>query len=182
MAGVMRLVFMTDETRVADPVSVLKHLPKGTLVIFRDYDCENRREVAFALRRETLKQGLYLLVAGDEALARAVKADGIHLPEYQLFKGSRRPRFPIVSAACHNRRALVQARKCGADLVLLSPVFPTASHENEAVLGVHRFARMAKTTRIPVIALGGITGQTAKKLKGLGLYGIAGISVFAELL
>ncbi|MCJ9429832.1 thiamine phosphate synthase [Kordiimonas marina] len=180
-AAVEQLIFITDQARVPVPEDVCARLPEGSIVICRDYDHPDRRGLAKALRAVTGKFGLKLLVAGDAHLAHAVRADGVHLPEYQLMKTGARPAFDFVSTACHSRPALVRAARLGLDVALVSPVFPTASHPDAPALGVLRFAGLIARAGLPIAALGGITRTTAPQLKPFGLYAIAGISCFADL-
>ena len=70
--------------RVRVSAQVCARLPAGSIIICRDYDHADRVGLAHSLRRITREQKQFLLVAGDPVLARAVDADGIHLPEYML--------------------------------------------------------------------------------------------------
>jgi len=180
-AGVPNLIFMTDETRAPDPVGVCERLPSGSVIICRDYDHGDRVGLVARLRRITRTQKQFLLVAGDPELARFMDADGLHLPEYQLMQPPNLASFGLVSAACHNRKALLQAQRLGVDFATISPIFATESHPRTAWLGVHRLARIAKTAQIPLVALGGITAANAGQLKGIDLIGIAAIGAFAQL-
>ncbi|NVJ99788.1 MAG: thiamine phosphate synthase [Alphaproteobacteria bacterium] len=171
-------VFITDSIRVPDPVSVIRGLPADAIIICRDYDHPGREALAAMLRDETFALGQTLLIAADTALARLVGADGVHLPEYMLGRLPCLTGFSFVSAACHSRRALHRAEQIGIDLAMVSPVFPTRSHEGAATLGLHRFARLVAKARIPVAALGGITPTTAKKLRPLQVAAFAAIDGF----
>lgn len=176
-AGLRRLILMTDEDRIPDPVSAVADLPVGSIVILRDYAHPERCALAHQLRRACRLSGCWFLVAGDVRLARAVRADGLHMPEYML--GGAMPNrfgFDLVTAACHSRQALGRACRMGVDLALVSPVFPTASHPEARALGVHRFARMTEKTHLPIAALGGVTMHTSAALRGLRLAAVAGIS------
>ena len=75
----------------------------------------------------------------------------------------------------HGPRALRAAAALGVDAVLLSPVFPTASHPGDAVIGITRFRLWARTCPCPVYALGGVTPRTARALFSTDCIGIAGI-------
>jgi thiamine-phosphate pyrophosphorylase len=66
----------------------------------------------------------------------------------------------------------------GADLLFVSPVYPTRSHPGGKTLGPRRFAQLAEQARRPVIALGGVTRANAPKLMRLGAYGWAGIDAW----
>ncbi|MGZ8283326.1 MAG: thiamine phosphate synthase, partial [Allosphingosinicella sp.] len=71
------------------------------------------------------------------------------------------------------------AERSGADILFLSPVFPTRSHPGAPALGPRRFARLARRTRLPVIALGGVDARKGKALSRLGAWGWAGISALS---
>lgn len=176
-AGVDRLIFLTDAVRAPDPASVMRRLPVGSIVIMRDYDQPDRVALAARLRPLARTLGHWFLVAGDAALARAVRADGVHLPEHQLkARPLNRFGFSLITAACHSRAALKRAADRGVDLALVSPVFPTGSHPRAPALGPHRFARLIEGADVPVAALGGVATQTAGAFRGLRVAAIAGIS------
>ena len=79
------------------------------------------------------------------------------------------------------RTAVAEVHARGADAVLVSPVFPTASHPGGRTLGLLRFARLARASRLPVYALGGISAASQRRLKNLPIAGIAGISAVAGI-
>lgn len=173
--------FMTDETRCPDPESVVASLAAGTGVIFRNYDDPARADMALRLAAECRRRKCLFLVAGDPALARRVGADGLHLPEWAL----RRPLLAgvrpgwIITAAAHNIYALSRAAAFSADAVLLAPVFQTASHPGADAMGLHKFQRLAKLSRLPVYALGGVTRSNVESVMALeNVAGAAGISMF----
>ena len=75
----------------------------------------------------------------------------------------------------HGAAGLVNARRHAPDAVILSPVFPTASHPGAAALGPLRFAALAHASSRPVIALGGMTEERFLRLTAFGAYGWAAI-------
>jgi thiamine-phosphate pyrophosphorylase len=77
----------------------------------------------------------------------------------------------------HSLREIRQAERAGAELLFLSPVFPTRSHPEAKSLGRLRFALLARQTKLPVVALGGMSGQRAKALSGA--YGWAAIDAWS---
>jgi thiamine monophosphate synthase len=175
-AGVDAVFFMTDTARGFDGLKACEHLPKGTYIIFRDYEAPDRDDLAFRLRLLTRKYQQYLLIAGDERLARKVGADGIHLPEYMLAKRLKTKDFGIVTAACHNRAAMKRADEMGADYMFVSPVFATRSHPEAKPLEVHRLMRLINCMDANYVALGGVNAMTAQKLRVLTkISGIAAI-------
>jgi len=177
-AGVPHLIFITDQTRATDPIDVCLNLPAGSIIICRDYDHPDRIGLAKSLRTITRKLSQFLLVAGDPDLAHIVGADGFHMPEYQLMEPPSLTSFGLVSAACHDHRALCRAERLGVDFALVSPVFETDSHPDKRALGVHRFTRLVSRSKVPVAALGGIQQSNAMKLRHLPLMGVAAIGAF----
>ena len=115
--------------------------------------------------------------AGQEigpGLLRAIERDlGPCLGRGWLRKGC------LVTAAAHSRLALVQAKRAGAHAALLAPVFATASHPDRLSLGALRFAALARTSPLPVYALGGIGAAGARRLLAARIAGIAGIGGFS---
>lgn len=175
------LVLLTDRIRLADPRPVLTRLPRGSAVILRDYDGAQAHQEAAALVRRCHRLGLKLIVAGDLRLAQAIGADGLHLPEWMVRRAGLaarvhrwRPGF-LVTAACHSAQALRRAARLGADAALLAPVLATASHPSAVTLGPLRFAGLVRRCPIAVYALGGMDGAGARRIKGSGATGIAGI-------
>ena len=176
------LAFMTDE-RVTDPAAVIRALPRygpaRIAVIFRHYNTPDRTRLALALAKATREEGHLFLVAGDAGLAMRTRADGLHLPEWQLpAADGLRAAHPglILSVACHSEKALVAADRAGVDCVFLSPVFATKSHPGAPHLGRTRFSQLAHGTGIPVLALGGIDQYTAVSITGSAASGIGAIN------
>ncbi len=176
------LILLTDSRRLPDPLPAAAQLARGNAVILRHYDAPDREALARRLAALCRRRGVLLLVAGDWRLAWRIGADGVHLPEGLARRGPRswgagvphRPGF-LVTAAAHSPPAIRRAARAGADAVLLSPVFPTASHPGAKTLGTLRFARWCRMATVPVYALGGVSRDTAPRLAGSGVAGLAGI-------
>lgn len=152
---------MTDESRGGDPLAAAARLPPGAAVILRHDGAAGRAALARALARLCRSRRIALLVARDATLALSLGA-GLHLAEgmrppapFRLRRRGRRR--PLLTIAAHGAAALAAARRMGADLALLSPLFPTESHPGAPALGPVRFARLARAGGIRVAALGGVT-------------------------
>jgi len=180
-----RLILVTDSLRLADPLPAIAKLPHGAWVLFRHYDHPQREALGRAIARLCRAKRLSLLVAGDFALALRLKAQGVHLPEY----GLRHPAPALrlwarhkgqLTAACHSRQALRQAKDWGVSAAFLSPVFPTQSHPGQGCLGPMRFRQLTRQSAVPVIALGGVNRQTIALLRHSGATGIAAIAGFSS--
>ena len=68
------------------------------------------------------------------------------------------------------------AERAGASILFLSPIYPTRSHPGAATLGPEGFARLARRTELPVIALGGVDQSRGRTLMALGAYGWAAVA------
>ncbi len=122
------------------------------------------------------RNDLILLIGADPGLAETSGADGVHWPERLLPQAARwRLKRPgvLMTAAAHSRRALVQARQSGMDAAFLSPVLPSRSPSATHPLGLWRAAAIARSSALPVFGLGGLDMKKAKRLKRLGLAGVA---------
>lgn len=178
------LAFMTDAGRTADPARALRQLTPGTVVIFRHYEAPDRAALGRRLAALARRLGLVFVVAGDRRLAHRLRADGLHLPDGMV---RRRWRFAPatdpwpVSAAAHDGPGLRRAVRAGVNLILLSPVFPTASHPGRPALGVRRLARLCRDTAVPVLALGGAAPGTVRRVLAAGAAGVAGIGALPHL-
>jgi thiamine-phosphate pyrophosphorylase len=139
----------------------IRRLPRGSGIVLRHYDATDRTAVARRAAKLARRYGHVLMVAGDARLARAVGAAGVHMPD------GGRPVRDVITAASHDRAGLVRARRAGANLVFLSPVFPTRSHPGAQTLGPLRFGLTARGAGIAVAALGGMTPKRYARMQAL---------------
>jgi len=172
--NVPRIWLMTDERQDEALWSALARLPRGCGIVFRHYRSPpaERRALFDRVRRVARRRKLVLILADTPGEAAAWRADGVHGRSPH-----RNPRPLLRTAPAHDARALLAARRSGADLVFLSPVFATRSHPGARVLGPVRFGLLARRGG-KVAALGGMDGRRARKLAALGSYGWAGIDAF----
>jgi thiamine-phosphate pyrophosphorylase len=159
-----RLWLFTDEMRLPDPRASVAALPRGRAGVVLRHDCDPARAVLGRdLARICSMRRLVLVVTGDPRLAAALKA-GIHLRAGR-WPDLIRPAGAVTSSA-HSVADLRRARLAGADLVFLSPAFPTASHLGAPGLGPLRWSAIARRggAKAGLAALGGIDGQSVKRL------------------
>ncbi len=125
------------------------------------------------------RRGVAFFVGADIALAARLGADGVHLPERDAHRRGRnlrlKDRFRLTAAA-HNEPAVRRARAAGAEAVVISPVFPSESPSAGRPMGVLAFARLARISRLPTYALGGVNPRTLHRLRGAGATGVAAVS------
>jgi len=175
--GAPSLFFLTDPERTPDPVAVARTLPRGTAVIYRHFGSEDRERVARKLADVCRSRALVLLIAADPELAWHIGADGVHWPEALL--PAKRDGARFVTAAAHSAKAIARAAALGVDSCLLSPIFATRSASPNAPLGLFHASQIARGAAIPVIALGGVNADTARRLAGRGFAGLAAVDALA---
>ena len=172
---------MTDVERLPDPAPYLPHLPPASAIIVRNPDMDEAHRMAAALMPGARRHDVAILLSAPFPPV-VLETDGVHIPEAALgrWKASDIARLnpALVTASAHSQRAVMAAKRRGADAVLLSPVFPTRSHNTVASLGLSRFAAIAAKADLPVIALGGITQARVLRVLLAGASGLAGIGLF----
>jgi 8-oxo-dGTP diphosphatase len=134
-----------------------------------------REPFAAAAAARCQRRGARVLVNGDAQLARAVGADGLHLPARQLVALDRRPHFPLVAASCHDRRELELAVRLGCDFAVLGPLAATTSHPGQAGIGWQAFTDLVAGLPIPVYAIGGLDREAIGPAQAAGAQGVAAI-------
>lgn len=145
-------VWLFAEARVGDLDAALARLPRGAGVYF------GYRDVAPVARRRRFRQAAVLARARGLTLVDAVD-----------------PRI----AKAHDRAELIAARRRGAKLVFVSPVFATRSHPGARVLGRVRFGMLVRGCGVPVAALGGMTRARFATLRPLGAVAWGAIDALA---
>lgn len=173
------LLFFTDPDRTPRPWETAARLPAGCGVVFRHFGRTDAFETAKRLRDSTLERGGRLLIGLDAALAEAVGADGVHLPERALDQAAAlataRPDW-IITGAAHSRARL---KTPGLDALVVSPVFPAGgASADRPALGLQTLGDWVEAASCPVYALGGIDSRNVRSLVGSGACGIAGVSAF----
>ncbi|MCE9673697.1 thiamine phosphate synthase [Myxococcus stipitatus] len=185
MTPVPRLVVVTDWRLPPDVLlrALDRALEAGpdVAVQHRHPDAPTRQFLDEARQLASLCQarGNPLFVNGRLDVALRVGAH-LHLPASGPLPRDVRPHLPpgrLVSMAVHDAREARDAT--GADLALVSPVFPPGSKPGDTreTLGPEGFLAVARQLACPALALGGITPERAR-----GLQGAAGFAVISAVL
>jgi thiamine-phosphate pyrophosphorylase len=176
------LLLVTDPDRTPDPAALAKRLPRGSGIIHRGFGRPGADEAARTLAAVARRRGLILLIGADTL---RMKGAGAHLPERMVHRaGALKRARPglVVTAAAHSLRALIRARRAGADAALLSVVFESRSPSAGAPLGPVRFAALVRKAGLPVYGLGGVRTNNAPRLLGSGAAGLAMVEGLARAL
>ena len=173
------LWLFTDPVAHPDLPSVVAGLPRGLCgVVFRHDAVAGREQLGRRVARICRSRRLTLAVAGDWRMAAALRAglharDGvrpIHTPRW----------FPVATSSAHGRAAILRAQACGARTILVSPVFPTASHPGGPALGLLRWLLATRGLRGRAGALGGVHGGVARRLAAASIPTAAAVGAFGR--
>lgn len=83
----------------------------------------------------------------------------------------------LLGRSVHSIEGVVVAEGEGADFVVLGPIYETPSKQKYGPpLGLRTLEEAARSARIPVFAIGGITAVRAREVRRAGGYGVAVIS------
>ena len=169
------LLFFTDPVRTPDPEAIAATLPRGCAIVYRHFGAADAEAVTRRLKAIARARGLTLIIGQDAALARKVRADGVHLPERLAHRAVALKRAHpgwIITSAAHTLSA---ARRSRADAVVLSVAFPSNSASAGRALGPIRLAVRVRAAGRPAYGLGGINGRTARRLISTGVIGLAAV-------
>ena len=138
------------------------------------------REAAEALcvaRERRLK----IIINDRVDIALALKASGVHLGQDDIPpEAARRLLGPgvILGFSTHNLDQARLAVKMPIDYIAIGPIFPTSSkHASEPPVGLEGLRQVRQAvSKIPLVAIGGITSETSQDVLKAGADAIAVIS------
>lgn len=158
----------------------------ATMIQIREKDLN---EKDFLLEAEELlalcrSYNVPFIVNDNVELAVKVGADGVHVGQSDMNARDVRALIgndKILGVSTQTVEQALFAQECGADYLGVGAVFPTGSKDDAEVLDRKTLMDICKAVSIPVVAIGGITKDNVRELKGTGIAGISVISaVFAQ--
>jgi thiamine-phosphate pyrophosphorylase len=134
------------------------------------------REAAARLLDVCRRAGVPFCVNDRLDVALAVGAEVVHLGQEDLPLAEARQVRERAGAAglsigfsTHDRAQAVAAAQGGADYLAFGPIFPTGSKANpDPTVGLQLLAEVCSRVRVPVVAIGGITPETAPAVARAG--------------
>jgi len=153
-----------------------------TMVQYRDKRPGTRSliEGAQALLGVTRETGAALVINDRVDVALAVGADGVHLGQAdmpvelaRLLLGPRR----LLGVTADGPEQAAEAERAGADYIGCNAVFATPTKpDTGAPLGLEGLRALVASTKLPVVAIGGVNRANAAELLGTGVAGLAVVS------
>ena len=132
--------------------------------------------------RAIFPAGEAMLLLNDRVhLCEAVGADGVHIGQEDMAaKQARRilGTERLLGVSTHNVKQLRAALKTGAaDYLAIGPVFATGSKDNpDPMVGLEGVKAARALTRLPLVAIGGITSENGRAVIEAGADSVAVIS------
>ena len=125
-------------------------------------------------------KGVRVIVNDRSDIAAMAGAGGVHVGQDDLPVGAARACCGgdlWVGVSTHNLEQYRLAMSTSADYIAVGPIFPTATKANpDPVVGLDLIRAARRLTRKPLVAIGGITIQSAESVYRAGADSIAVVS------
>jgi thiamine-phosphate pyrophosphorylase len=146
----------------------------------KDLSGEEFHRWALAAREVSRECGILLLVNDRVDVALLVGADGVHLGQDDLSPESARRILgasAIIGLSTHDVDEARRAATAPVDYLAIGPIFETSTKTSgRSTLGVEGAREVRAVVDKPLVAIGGITLETAPALFEAGVDGVAVIS------
>jgi thiamine-phosphate diphosphorylase len=169
------IYFITDRTYCSLPVYDMVSAVLGAgirIVQYRDKDRTRGElyEEAVRLRELTRSFDAVLIINDHADIAVAVDADGLHLGQDDLpLKEARRiVGTMLVGISTHSLAQATEAEAGGADYIGFGPIFQTTTKDAGSPQGLDNLRLIKQNVSIPVVAIGGISLETAQSVFSAG--------------
>ncbi len=136
-------------------------------------------ETSLRLAGPLKKAGAVFIVNDHADIALATDADGVHLGQDDLPLREARKLLganKIIGISTHNLEQARAAESGGADYLGFGPVFTTTTKDAGLPRGVEQITLVRRAVALPLLAIGGITGENAGEAVRAGADGVAVIS------
>lgn len=167
---------------VASAAAGLAAISKGaTIVQLRAPDL-SVRDLEREANALVPKASVPVIVSSRCDVALASGAAGVNLPELDISVAEARALMGhrLVGRSVHSVEAAATAAREGADFVIFGPVWSSPSHPREAPQGLRALAEVARTVRVPVLAIGGVSAERVNECLDAGASGYAAIRMFQQ--
>lgn len=145
----------------------------------KNMDAEAFYDEAVRIRDICHEYKVPFVIDDDVMLAKKVGADGAHVGQSDMELENAREILgadAIIGVSAQTVYQALEAESKGADYLGVGAVFATSTKDDADNVSHDTLQEICAATKIPVIAIGGITEENLPQLKGRGLDGIAVVS------
>lgn len=158
----------------------------ATLIQLREknMDINNFAKEAEEILLMCRKYNVPLIINDNIDVALAVGADGIHIGQNDISAAKAREILgedKIIGVTAKTVSQAQKAQRDGADYLGSGAVFGTSTKADAKPMDLETLRSITSSVNIPVVAIGGITGENILRLRDSGIAGAAVVSgIFAQ--
>jgi thiamine-phosphate diphosphorylase len=154
--------------------------PRATIVQLRAPGL-NTRDLERVANELVTSASVPVIVSSRCDVALASGAAGINLPENDISVADARTVLGqrLIGRSIHSIAGAQQAQRDGADFIIFGPVWESASHPGVPPAGLAALELVARSVRIPVLAIGGASEERIAECHAAGAAGYAAIGMFS---
>ena len=134
-------------------------------------------DVARQLHESLAPRGVRVIVNDRPDIASMIDAGGVHVGQQDLpVEEARKICGPgrWVGVSTHNLEQFLEAEQTSADYIAVGPIFQTATKENpDPIVGLELLWAARRLTQKPLVAIGGITIESAEDVYRAGADSVA---------
>lgn len=150
----------------------------------KELDTESFLHEALEVRSLCRRFNVPFIINDNVEVAIKCRADGIHIGQHDMeTKKARMLIGPdmILGVSAQTVEQALKAQNDGADYLGVGAVFPTGTKQDADDVKISTLQDICNAVSIPVVAIGGISKNNMKQLKGSGINGVAVVSaIFAQ--
>ncbi len=187
---ILRLYAVTDRSWLngrALEDDIEKAIKGGvTLVQLREKNIATDDIIKSAIRTKSVckKHGIPLIINDNVDAVICSNADGVHLGQSDMSISEARKilgKNKIIGATAKTVEQAQKAELEGADYLGSGAIFGTTTKDDAKKMDIETLKSITQSVKIPVVAIGGITGDNILELRGTGIAGVAVVSgIFAQ--
>lgn len=187
---ILRLYAVTDRSWLngrALEDDIEKAIKGGvTLVQLREKNIATDDIIKSAIRIKSVckKHGIPLIINDNVDAVIGSDADGVHLGQSDMSISEARKilgKNKIIGATAKKVEQAQKAELEGADYLGSGAIFGTTTKDDAKKMDIETLKSITQSVKIPVVAIGGITGENILELRGTGISGAAVVSgIFAQ--
>ena len=188
--SILRLYAVTDRSWLngrALEDDIEKAIKGGvTLVQLREKNIATDDIIKSAIRTKSVckKHGIPLIINDNVDAVIGSNADGVHLGQSDMSISEARKilgKNKIIGATAKTVEQAQKAELEGADYLGSGAIFGTTTKDDAKKMDIETLKSITQSVKIPIVAIGGITGENILELRGTGISGAAVVSgIFAQ--